>query len=62
MSYQGRNVRAYRPSQFGRIEELEDDLAWREKQQNMSVYAQRAQAGLPLFDAPATNQTEAASH
>jgi hypothetical protein len=62
MSYQGRNVRAYRPSQFGKLDEQEDDLVWREKQHNMALYAERAQAGLPLFDTPVTNQIEAASH
>ncbi|MGC9454138.1 MAG: hypothetical protein ACP5HU_04680 [Phycisphaerae bacterium] len=61
MSYPGRNVRAYRPSQFGRLEAQEDDLAWREKEQKVALYAERAQAGLPLFETPASNQVEVAS-
>lgn len=60
MSYPGRNVRAYRPSQFGRLEGRDDDPAWREKEQKVALYAERAQAGLPLFDASVTNQVEVA--
>ncbi|MFP3937281.1 MAG: hypothetical protein ACLFVW_02985 [Phycisphaerae bacterium] len=60
MSYPDRNVRAYRPSQFGRLEAQDDDSAWREKERKVALYAERAQAGLPLFETSVTDQIEVA--
>ena len=48
-----RAERAYRPSQFTRRDEF-DELARREREENLSRYIVRAQAGLPLFDTATT--------
>lgn len=58
MPYPDRNVRAYRPSQFAQLEEQEEDPAWREKQEKVALYSRRAQAGLPLFETSATDQSQ----
>lgn len=42
-------MRAFRPSQFGRHEDV-DEEAEQVKLVNLQHYAQRAQAGLPLFE------------
>jgi hypothetical protein len=42
-------VRAFRPSKFGRQDEVDEDVD-RAKQDNVQQYARRAQEGLPLFD------------
>lgn len=42
-------MRAFRPSQFGRHEDV-DDEAEQVKLVNLQQYAQRAQEGLPLFE------------
>jgi len=41
--------RAYRPSRFTPREDF-DELAQREREENLARYITRAQAGLPLFD------------
>jgi hypothetical protein len=41
-------MRAFRPSHFAQDEDYDED-ADRAKQDNLRVYAQRAQEGLPLF-------------
>ena len=41
-------MRAFRPSHFAREEDYNED-ADRAKQDNIIMYARRAQAGLPLF-------------
>jgi hypothetical protein len=43
-------MRAFRPSCFGREDEVDEEVE-RAKQANMLQYTQRAQAGLPLFEA-----------
>lgn len=43
-------MRAFRPSQFGRNDEV-DEEAEQVKLENVQLYAQRARAGLPLFEA-----------
>ena len=45
-----RAERAYRPSRFTQRDEF-DELARREREENLSRYISRARAGLPLFDA-----------
>jgi hypothetical protein len=45
----GRFVRAFRPSQFGREDEVDEEVE-RAKLDNMQRYSQLAQAGLPLFE------------
>ena len=42
-------MRAFRPSRFGRQDEVDEDVD-RAKQDNVRQYARRAQEGLPLFD------------
>jgi len=49
MSVGGRSVRAYRPSNYAAYNEA-DEEELREREQNVQVYAERARAGLPLFD------------
>ena len=49
MSIGGRMFRAFRPSHCARLDELEEETP-KEKQANIYVYSQRAQAGLPLFE------------
>ena len=53
-------MRGYRPSRFAPPEEFEEDhqLA---KDANLKIYAQRAQAGMPLFDAAAAQRKMASS-
>ena len=41
-------MRAFRPSHFAQEEDYDED-ADRAKQDNLRIYTQRAQAGLPLF-------------
>lgn len=41
-------MRAFRPSHFSQEEDYNED-ADRAKQDNLRIYTQRAQAGLPLF-------------
>jgi hypothetical protein len=41
-------MRAFRPSYFAREEDFSDE-ADQTKQDNVQIYAKRAQAGLPLF-------------
>jgi len=43
-------MRAFRPSSFGEQDEFDDD-ALRAKLLNVQHYAERAEAGLPLFEA-----------
>lgn len=43
-------MRAFRPSHFSQEEDYNED-ADRAKQDNLRIYTQRAQAGLPLFTA-----------
>ena len=51
-----RAERAYRPSRFTHRDEF-DELAQLEREENLSRYISRAQAGLPLFE---TNTAPAA--
>ncbi len=44
-------MRAYRPSQFGRSDDVNEEVD-EVKQAKVLYYAQRVQAGLPLFEAP----------
>jgi hypothetical protein len=44
------SIRAFRPSRYAPADECEEELQ-REKLANMELYASRAEAGLPLFDA-----------
>jgi len=53
-----RAERAYRPSRFTQRDEF-DELARMEREENLSRYINRAQAGLPLFDAHAAVATTA---
>ncbi len=46
-------MRAFRPSRFGRQDEVDEDVE-RAKQENVRMYSQRAQEGLPLFDRAAS--------
>ncbi|MCL2701092.1 MAG: hypothetical protein FWE88_05305 [Phycisphaerae bacterium] len=55
---QERAERAYRPSRFTPREDF-DELARREREENLARYISRAQEGLPLFDAA---QTALATH
>lgn len=51
MSIGGRTFRGFRPSYFCRYEEdLEEEDAQQVKQAMIQLYAQRAEAGLPLFE------------
>ena len=49
MSLGGRTFRAFRPSHFARGDELEEEVE-HAKQAKIRLYAERARAGLPLFD------------
>jgi hypothetical protein len=49
MSNSGRYIRAFRPSRFARLDDF-DDESERIKEANLQMYAERAQAGVPLFD------------
>ena len=49
MSFGGRTFRAFRPSRFGRQDEVEEE-AQEAKQAKIQLYVQRAEAGLPLFE------------
>lgn len=51
MAYDKATVRAFRPSQFIERQEADEDLR-NERLANLAIYVQRAQNGLPLFDAP----------
>ena len=53
-----RAERAYRPSRFTQRDEF-DELAQREREENLARYITRAQAGLPLFE---TRQVARAEH
>ena len=45
-------MRAFRPGRFASVDEQEFDADWEEaKQVNIQRYSERAQAGLPLFEA-----------
>ena len=50
MSFGGRTYRAFRPSRFGRRDDDMEEDGQEARQAMLSVYAQRAQAGLPLFE------------
>ena len=45
----GRCIRAFRPSYFAAAEDYDEDTL-RAKEVNVELYAERVQAGLPLFD------------
>ena len=49
MSIGGRTFRAFRPSCYAQMDHLEEEEG-DGKQDNIRLYAQRARAGLPLFD------------
>ena len=51
MSIGGRTFRAFRPSRFGRQDEVEEEVQ-QTKVARISIYAKRVEAGLPLFDQP----------
>ena len=53
MSFGGRTFRAFRPSRFGRQDNDVEEEGQEAKQDNIRLYSQRAEAGLPLFE-PAT--------
>lgn len=53
-------MRAFRPSRFAPMEEFEGDDQ-RAKDANLQVYAERAAAGVPLFETPHV-MVESASH
>jgi len=57
----GRCLRAFRPSRFSALEEGEyDETTELAKAINVELYAQRVQAGLPLFESgPAVSTAEA---
>ena len=61
MSIGGRTFRAYRPSHFGQQDYLEEEGS-EEKQEKIRLYAQRAKAGLPLFESVETIKRLAAEH
>ncbi len=49
MSIGGRTYRAFRPSQFARQDEVEEN--WQEaKLEKIQLYIERAEAGIPLFE------------
>ncbi len=54
MSLGGRTFRAFRPSQFGRIDGEVEEEAQQVRQSKIGVYSQRAEAGLPLFESTST--------
>ena len=45
----GRSIRAFRPGHFSQPEEMNEE-AERIRQSRLDGYAERAQAGLPLFE------------
>ena len=49
MSLGGRTFRAFRPSRFARQDELEEEDT-QVKQAKIQIYAERAEAGQPLFE------------
>ena len=50
MSIGGRTFRGFRPSHFGRQDDDLEEDAQQVKRAKIQLYAQRAQAGLPLFE------------
>ena len=50
MSFGGRTFRAFRPSRFGRQDDDVEEEGQEAKQDNIRLYRQRAEAGLPLFE------------
>lgn len=60
MSFGGRTFRAFRPSRFGRQDDDVEEEGQEAKQDNIRLYSQRAEAGLPLFEpAAVTEQLDA---
>ncbi len=49
MSIGDRSIRAYRPSDYAAFIEADEEELY-EREQNVQVYAERARAGLPIFD------------
>ena len=49
MSFGGRTFRAFRPSEYGRQDEVEED-GQEAKLAKMQLYIRRAEEGLPLFE------------
>lgn len=57
MSLGGRTFRAFRPSQYGRLDSDVEEEGQEVKQANIRIYSQRAQAGLPLFESTSVVET-----
>ena len=53
----GRSVRAFRPSQVARTEDLFDEEDELTKQEKIRQYIQKAQAGLPLFEEETSDES-----
>lgn len=51
MSIGGRTFRAFRPSCYGRYDDVEEEVQ-QVKTSRISLYAKRVEAGLPLFEPP----------
>ena len=54
----GRFMRAFRPSHFCVAEDECDEDTERAKAMNLLVYAERVQAGLPLFEVGSSAQAD----